>query len=547
MKSSYYGKVLRLFLFSLIILSHPLFSQEHRCLTSEWHSHKLKSDASYKMRFESIESINIFQDKESALADTTLIIPVVFHILYNTSEQNISEEQIVSQIDVLNEDYAVNNASSMDVPAVWTGLKKDSKIRFVLAKRDPNGNFTKGITRTSTNITEYTIFDPALFSTALGGHDAWPRGSYLNVWVCKLGSNALGFAAYPGSSAPTDGIVISYKALGRNGSAASPYNAGRTCTHEIGHWFSLNHIWGDDNDNCLGKDFPVTQTALDDTPNQAAPTFRCKKFPELDECSTVDPGIMYMNYMDYTDDRCMMFFTPGQVAKMRIIVDGLRDSLKLSSGHLLPAYTGYDAAIDSVLNPVRLAGDRCLQPEIRIKNNGADTIKELQIAYGLYQGLQKSFHWTGNLASGDTTHFILPEIGTNMGNQVMEFRLMGTDSNSVNNYASAGFKVNSAVNENCSTCKISAYPNPVSGQRGICVKSCRNQSQLSLVRIINTIGQVLFEEKMNLNPGDAIPLDLTSFQSGVYLLNIEGDLFSESVRFIYLPGENGVNGPTNCN
>ena len=81
------------------------------------------------MRFESIESINIFQDKESALADTTLIIPVVFHILYNTSEQNIGEEQIVSQIDVLNEDYAVNNASSMDVPAVWTSLKKDSKIR----------------------------------------------------------------------------------------------------------------------------------------------------------------------------------------------------------------------------------------------------------------------------------------------------------------------------------------------------------------------------------------------------------------------------------
>lgn len=545
MKSTSNKLLLNIFVFTLTFISGALFGQDNRCLTPAFHLFKLQSDPSYKTMF--TDASESYIKKQSLSTDSTLVIPVVFHILYNSPEQNISEEQIVSQIDVLNEDYALNNSTSMDVPPVWFNLRKDSKIRFSLAKRDPSGNFTKGITRTATNISEFTIFDPALFSTANGGHDAWPRNQYLNIWVCKLQSNALGFASYPGSTAATDGIVISFKALGRNGTAASPYNAGRTCTHEIGHWFSLNHIWGDDNDNCTGKDFPVTQSALDDTPNQAAPTFRCKTFPETDLCSPADPGIMFMNYMDYSDDKCMMFFTPGQIAKMRLIVDGTRDSLKLSNGHLLPALSGHDAAIDSVLTPVRLAEDRCLRPEIRIRNNGVDTLRELKITYGLYEGLRKSFAWSGSLMPGGTTNVVLPEIGTNTGNQVIEFRLQEPDSNSVNNYASAGFKVNSAVNQNCSACKMVAYPNPVTRQRGICVKSCKDQSQLSLVRIINLLGQVLFEERMNLNPGDALPLDLTTLQAGVYILNLEGDLFSESVRFIYLPSEISSDGPANCN
>ena len=32
-------------------------------------------------------------------------IPVVFHVLYNTDAENISEAQIMSQLDILNEDF----------------------------------------------------------------------------------------------------------------------------------------------------------------------------------------------------------------------------------------------------------------------------------------------------------------------------------------------------------------------------------------------------------------------------------------------------------
>ncbi len=539
-------KFLVFFMLGQLFLSNLIYSQQRKCLTDEWHQFNLKADSTYASRFQMIENMSI-GNKETSSTDTTLIIPVVFHILYNSAEKNISEEQIVSQMDVLNEDYALNNATSLDVPVVWNSFRKDSKIRFMLAKRDPNGNFTKGITRTLTTIDEFQIFDTDIISSAHGGHDAWPRSQYLNIWVCTLGSNALGFASYPGSNANTDGIVISFKALGRNGTATAPYNAGRTCTHEIGHWLSLNHIWGDDNDNCQGKDFPVTQSALDDTPNQAGPTFRCKNYPELDDCSSSAPGIMFMNYMDYTDDKCMMFFTPGQIAKMRIITDGTRDSLKMSTGHILPGFLPIDAAIDSVLKPVRLAEDRCLKPSIRVANNGSDTLRELDIVYGIYQGLKKSYHWEGILPTGYTQIIELPEIGTNTGNQVMEFRIQQSDSNSVNNYASAGFKVNTAVNQNCNNCQLLAYPNPVSAQRGICVKSCRNQSQFSTVRLINSLGQVIYEKKININPGDAVPVDLTSVTGGVYFLQLEGDLFSESVRFIYIPDEVNIPGPVNCN
>ncbi|MBL7923817.1 MAG: T9SS type A sorting domain-containing protein [Bacteroidia bacterium] len=528
---------LKVFLFVFFLTTG--FSQaQERCKTHEWHHLKMQHDPQYRTRFQESEQAGFqSQHLRSTSVDTTIIIPVVVHILYNNNVQNLSDEQVQSQIDILNEDFAALNASVLDVPGAWTGLVKDSKIRFKLAQQDLQGNRTSGITRTSTSVSEFILFDPAIFSTTLGGQDAWPRTSYLNLWVCNLQGNALGFAAYPGSNAAQDGVVINYRALGRKGTALSPYNFGRTSTHEIGHWLVLNHIWGDDNDNCLGKDFPLNQQNIDDTPNQASPNFRCPRFPKLDECSTSDPGIMYMNYMDYTDDKCMMFFTPGQIFRMRQTLDGTRDSIQLSQGHLLPSFYTKDAAIDSVLNPVKLAATRCLQPQLRIRNNGSDTLTSLRIHYGLYEGLSKNHTWSGTILPGATELISLPEIGTAMGNQVMEFRLLSTDDNPVNNYMSAGFKVNVATNSNCSGSGLTVYPNPVSGQSVVYVRSNQVQSQQSLVRLYNALGQLLFEESLPVNAGDIIPLELGALQAGVYFVSLDGDAFIESTRFIYLPYE----------
>ncbi|MFN0188305.1 MAG: M43 family zinc metalloprotease [Bacteroidia bacterium] len=519
-----------------------------RCLTHDLHQKKLSSDALYRKNFELENSRSLpLGLNTTAMIDTTITIPVVFHVLYNSTQQNISDEEIQSQIDILNEDFAANNASSLDVPVSWISLVKDSKIRFKLAQRDPSGNNSNGIVRVQSAIAEYPIFDPAIYSTSLGGSNAWPRSKYLNIWVCQLEGNALGYANFPGSGASQDGVVINYKAFGRNGIAKAPYNFGRTCTHEIGHWLVLSHIWGDDNNDCSASDFPITQQAIDDTPNQEGPTFRCQRFPELDDCSPVSPGIMYMNFMDYTDDKCMMFFTPGQVYRMRTTLNGIRDSLKITNGHLLPNFYTADVAIDSVLNPVRIAGQLCLDPIVRIQNNGSNILTDVTILYGLQSSLQKTFNWSGTLSPGASTQVTLPTIGVNAGSQVMEFRIKQSDDVMVNNYISSGFKVNNSSTSNCSGGNLLAYPNPVTSQQGICVKSQNVKSQLSWVRVYNALGQLLSEKRMMVNPGDGIPIDLTPFRGGVYFLNVEGDLYSESVRFIYIPSENSFAGPENCN
>lgn len=539
---------LRILLFVCFSLITGHLTAQTRCLTHEVHQKKMEMDALYRKHFELVNNRTLNNGIiASSMLDTTITIPVVIHVLFNSADQNISDEEIQSQIDILNEDFAANNASSLDVPIDWINLITDSKIRFKLAQRDPAGNNSNGIIRVSSTLLEYQIFDPAIYSTSLGGSDAWPRSKYLNIWVCKLEGNALGYANFPGSSANQDGVVINYKAFGRNGIAKAPYNFGRTCTHEIGHWLILSHIWGDDNNDCSVSDFPITQQGIDDTPNQEGPTFRCQRFPELDNCSSTSPGIMYMNFMDYTDDKCMMFFTPGQIWRMRTTLNGIRDSLKISNGHVLPNLYNSDIAIDSVLNPVRIASKLCLDPVVRIQNNGSASISSVSILYGLQSGLQKTFQWSGTLLPGASSSITLPTIGVNAGNQVMEFRVIGNDDVLVNNYISSGFKVNNSSTSNCSGGNLIAYPNPVTSQQGICIKSQNVHSQLSWVRVYNALGQLISEKRMMINPGDGIPIDLTLYNGGVYFLNVEGDLYSESVRFIYIPSENSFAGPENCN
>jgi hypothetical protein len=205
---------------------------------------------------------------------------------------------------------------------VWSALAVDTMIRFALAKTDPNGKPTTGITRTRTTATSFTQ-DDSVKSTARGGQDAWPSDKYLNIWVCSLGNGLLGYAQFPGGPATTDGVVILNKAFGTVGTAAPPFNLGRSATHEIGHWLNLRHIWGDTED-CSGSDF------VDDTPNAQQPNFGKPTFPHL-SCNNAPNGDMFMNYMDYVDDDSMVMFTTGQVARMQATLAGPRASIAAAS------------------------------------------------------------------------------------------------------------------------------------------------------------------------------------------------------------------------
>ncbi len=252
-----------------------------------------------------------------------ITIPVVVHVLYHTEAENIPDSQIHSQIAVLNKDFRALNDDRNKVPAVWSGLVHDAGIEFSLATLDPAGNTTTGINRRQTHRKSFPVPvfeddpEPIKFDS-MGGVDAWPREQYLNIWVGRLQGGILGYAQFPGGPAGTDGVVILNTAFGSGGIAQAPFDLGRTATHEIGHWFNLRHIWGDEPD--CGADDLVA-----DTPLQADKNFGRPTFPHI-SCNNGPAGDMFMNYMDYVDDDSMYMFTLGQCDRMHAAITAVRSS-----------------------------------------------------------------------------------------------------------------------------------------------------------------------------------------------------------------------------
>jgi hypothetical protein len=324
-------------LFILLILCGVFASSQAQrtCATMDVYSSLLQDNPSLATTRAEIEAFTQKYVREHGNNSRAVItIPVVIHIVYNTTSQNISDAQAQSQIAVLNADYSKTNADISSVPSAFAGLAANANIQFCLAQRDPNGAATTGIVRKSTTVTSFSTNDAVKY-TAQGGDNAWPSSSYLNLWCCPLGGGLLGYAQFPGGTAATDGVVILCTAFGNTGTAAAPYNKGRTATHEVGHWLNLYHIWGDDNGACTGSD------NVNDTPNQASENYGCPTFPHV-SCSNGPNGDMFMNYMDYTDDACMFMFSTGQNARMQALfaTGGARASLVSSLGCTPPTGGG---------------------------------------------------------------------------------------------------------------------------------------------------------------------------------------------------------------
>jgi Pregnancy-associated plasma protein-A len=291
------------------------------CGCMEVHNRLIETDPAFRARLFELErsTVERMNSASARVADEPITIFVVVHIVHNNAAENISEDQVNSQIHVLNKDYAAENMDIVNVPDVWKGLVIDSGIRFELASADPDGNPTSGITRTKTDRPSFGSNDTVKFAES-GGIDAWPTDKYLNIWVCTLSGGLLGYAQFPEGPKETDGVVVRNTALGTTGTATAPFDFGRTTTHEIGHWLNLRHIWGDDNGACTGSDF------VDDTPNAGGPNFGKPTFPSI-SCHNGPNGDMFMNYMDYVDDDAMFMFSAQQVARMSATLEGPRRSL----------------------------------------------------------------------------------------------------------------------------------------------------------------------------------------------------------------------------
>jgi hypothetical protein len=301
------------FLFSIV------HGQElHRCLTDSIMQKVFEENPEYKKNMEvGFRQLHVLRSKQKNLRrDEEIVIPVHFIIVHPPGQEigegeNHSIARILSQLDVINQDFARTNTDAHLTPSVFP--VGDTGIRFCLAAFDPNGQPTTGITRYATDLNFRQ--NELMIKTATG----WPREDYLNIWVAELGE-WLGFAYIPTTSnlpnRNLDGVMIRHNVFGGPGYGQPPrFNKGRTGTHEIGHYLGLRHVWAG---GCTGDD------GIDDTPIQEKENFHCPTHPSP---SCTNAGDMFMNYMDYVDDSCMNAFTIGQGDYMHLILNTVRSSI----------------------------------------------------------------------------------------------------------------------------------------------------------------------------------------------------------------------------
>lgn len=278
------------------------------CASQEVLDRQMKENPELALKMNSIEEFTQTAISSGRLVNGQIEIPVVVNVLYRTAAENISLAQIQSQIDILNQDFNATNSDYNQVPTLFSGVKANVGITFVLDQ----------VIRKATTKTSWGTRDA--MKKANGGIAPTSPTTKLNFWVCTIGGGILGYAQFPGGSSSTDGVVCDSRYVGNSGTATAPFDKGRTATHEVGHWMNLRHIWGD---ATCGSDL-VADTPTHNTANYGIPAY-----PSYSTCSG-NPVEMTMNYMDYTDDAGMYMFSLGQKSRMDAIfaVGGIRASFR---------------------------------------------------------------------------------------------------------------------------------------------------------------------------------------------------------------------------
>ncbi len=287
----------------LVFFINVGFSQDLKlCKTPEMN--KLMQEKHPEMKQERID-LEKFTKQYIAnknITDEVYVIPIVFHIVHNNGTENISKEQILDAVRILNEDFRKQNADTTQIVSAFKSIAADSYIEFRLAKIDPDGNCTEGITRTQSVLTTNAGENVKYLAPA------WPRDKYFNVWVVKSVDGAAGYAYYPSDwlDPEVDGVILNNTYIGSIGTGT--YTRSRALTHEIGHSMNLMHPWGNSNDpglaeNCYDDD------EVEDTPNTIGNT-TCILTAE--SCGSLDN---VQNYMEYS--YCTKMYTYGQKDRMR--------------------------------------------------------------------------------------------------------------------------------------------------------------------------------------------------------------------------------------
>ena len=444
-----------------------------RCATTEYEEY-LKSKNPNRLSTSEFEQwiapkITIEKEKRKNTSkvlqqNAVITIPVVVHVIHNGNiigtDENIFDQQVISQIQVLNEDFRKKSGT----PGFNTNpVGADVEIEFALAKRDPAGILTNGINRVDLGQESWSTDEIDSF---VKPQTQWNPDKYLNIWVVKFsGNNLLGYAQFPDASglpginpiegdANTDGVVIGYAFFGSSsyfpgGTYLANYDKGRTASHEVGHWLGLRHIWGDG--DCTKDDFCA------DTPNAAKENEGCPV--AVDSCPASFGLDMIENYMDYTNDACMNIFTSDQKNRMITVMNNStrRVSLKTSDA-LVPGTTFANDASTMIVN-LNINCSTNFSPVIKITNKGTSPLTRASIQYGIDNQNLQTYNWTGNLSNNQSQDITLDRLTTTIGNHNFSCTISSvngtTDQNASNNGSTINFEIENNLNYSSNTVNFS--------------------------------------------------------------------------------------------
>ncbi len=236
-------------------------------------------------------------------------IPVVFHVIHRFGDGNISREQILDGLSILNNTFRKQAADTADIITAFKPIHADCDIEFRLATKDPEGQCHSGINRIASPLA--TVGDHSVKELI-----QWDPGMYLNMYVVTNAAGLAGHAVWPADADTMpqwDGIVIAHDYVGSIGTGSLQRSV--VLAHECGHYLNLHHIWGGNNvpgfyylpvgqaSNCNEDDL------VGDTPNTIG-WDNCN----LSASSCGNPVDNVQNVMDYS--YCNIMFTEGQKVRM---------------------------------------------------------------------------------------------------------------------------------------------------------------------------------------------------------------------------------------
>ncbi len=431
-------------LFLFFLPPYFLFAQ-----TTEQHC-----GTTFSNQYQSLQNQAVFENwmqskiakKTSQISKTqeeTYQIAVVVHVIHKGEAvgvgSNISLAQIESQIRILNEDFRRKTGTN---GYNTNPLGADVNIEFSLATTSPQSTSTDGIVRINGIKNTWSLSD----NVSLKSLSYWNAEEYLNIWVCDL-SGFLGYAQFPESDLQglsiqkqnplLDGVVVDYLYFG-DINTRSPFNLGRTATHEVGHFLGLRHIWGDET-NCLGTDY------CGDTPVAFQENTGCPSSPRR-VCDANKPE-MIQNYMDYTNDACMNIFTVDQKTRMRAVLENCprRKSLLTSPGIQPVVVTANDAGIERITTLQNAGCTFVIRPMIVVRNYGSAVLNTISITLSIDGKPTSTILWTGSLASLERVSLTLPESDITAGKHEIKINTSNpnntTDLNTANDGRMASLEI----------------------------------------------------------------------------------------------------------